>query len=93
MKMHETIKGLTADDHAAALLAIRVTKLLTGLANKPEWNSDYRVIEGHDIANDYMEVCNISAREIATNDRAARDLVTTTAERWGVNITINGIDE
>lgn len=107
MEAHTKIKGLTRDEYDAMILAARITKLLATMARMDEaWTAacypddvhlatpeePYTGLDYHNIAEDYKAVCDLTAREIATNDREARNLVEAVAHRWGVDITIDGID-
>lgn len=80
------------DAMRAVILQVRINQLLTGLAkSKTAWEPPYSK-DGHRIDDDYLEICTIPAVDIATNDAETRELVTLTAARWGIDISIKGVD-
>lgn len=76
------------------IMAARVAKLLAGLSQKimAKPPADYPIIDGHQIADDYIAIADIKAIDIVAQNPNARELMEATAKRWGVDITLEGID-
>lgn len=98
---------LTEEEKAAITLQLRISKLINGLlSNKPAWGNaidinkklargsviNFEIRDGHDICQDCLSICHITVLSVIDNSKEVRDLVKAVADRWGVDITLEGID-
>lgn len=90
--IHASIRT-TEEAIKAVILQIRISILLDGLARLNEAWETLCVKDGHNITDDYSAICNILAINIATNDAEARTLVKEVADRWGIDVSIVGVDD